>query len=400
MTALRSMERSRAWRGPALLSFGFRPFFFGGAIWAAVAMGLWLVMLAGALNLPIRLDPISWHAHEFLFGYLGAITAGFLLTAVPNWTGRLPIAGWPLGGLVLMWFFGRVAIATSALWPPLAVALVDLAFPVMFALVMGREIVAGRTWRNLMVLALFAALVAGNGIFHWEAAHGHVAAHGYGLRIGLATAIMMIAWIGGRIVPSFTRNWLVKRGARHLPVPPMARFDKVAVLALLAALLMWVARPESLITGSALLMAGAVHAVRLARWCGARTGAEPLVWVLHAGYAFVPLGAIAVGLSGLLGNSAGAAAAQHLWMAGGIGLMTVAVMTRASLGHTGRDLTAGPATTVIYLLVIVATLARVVASGFPDVASMLHVVAGLSWLGAFAGYAMIYGPLLITHRSS
>jgi len=351
------------------------------------------------VELPIGLDPVSWHAHEFLFGYLGAIIAGFLLTAVPNWTGRLPIVGWPLGGLFLLWLSGRVAIATSALWSSFAVAFVDLAFPVLFALVIAREIFAGKNWRNLMVLGLFTALVAGNGIFHWEAARGDFAAQGYGLRIGLATAIMLIALIGGRIVPSFTRNWLVKRGSKHLPVPPMAPFDRLALLVLLLALIVWIARPNSSTAGIALLLAGTAHAVRLLRWAGLRTGAEPLVWVLHAGYAFVPLGAIVVGLSVLSTNPASAAAAQHLWMAGGIGLMTLAVMTRATLGHTGRELTADPATTTIYMLVITATLTRLLASAFPGSASALHLVSGLAWFCAFAGFALIYGRLLIAPRS-
>jgi uncharacterized protein involved in response to NO len=400
MNAVGTMDRSRAWRGPAILSYGFRPFFLGGAIWAAFSMVLWLAMLAGALALPTRLDPISWHAHEFLFGYLGAIIAGFLLTAVPNWTGRLPIAGWPLGGLFLLWLSGRVAIATSALWPSFAVAFIDLAFPAIFALVIAREIVAGKNWRNLMVLGLFAALVAGNAVFHWEAARDDFAAQGYGLRIGLATAVMLIGLIGGRIVPSFTRNWLVKRGAGRLPSPPMGRFDKVALLMLLAALLVWIARPDSSIAGSLLLLAGLAHAARLVRWAGFRTGTEPLVWVLHAGYAFVPFGAIVIGFSVLSTNPAGAAAAQHLWMAGGIGLMTLAVMTRATLGHTGQELTAGPATTTIYLLIVAATLLRLLSGAFPDMGATLHLLSGLAWFCAFSGFTLIYGRLLVAPRSA
>lgn len=398
MTAIGTMERIRAWQGPALLSHGFRPFFLGGAIWAALAMAVWLAMLAGAFSLPTRLDPVAWHAHEFLYGYLGAIIAGFLLTAVPNWTGRLPIAGWALGGLFLLWLLGRVAIATSALWPAPMVAVVDLAFPVLFALIIAREIVAGKNWRNLIVLGLFTALVAGNGVFHWEAARGDYAAQGYGLRIGLATAIMLIALIGGRIVPSFTRNWLVKRGGGRLPTPPMARFDKIALLALVAALCIWVTWPGSSAAGIALALAGAAHAARLLRWAGMRTGAEPLVWVLHAGYAFVPVGAIVLGLSNLSADRAGAAAAQHIWMAGGIGLMTLAVMTRATLGHTGRTLSAGFGTTAIYLLVIAATLARLIARALPDLASAFHLASGLAWIAAFAGFALLYGPLLIAPR--
>jgi len=132
-------EQMRAWTGPAILTFGFRPFFFGAAVWAVLAMALWVPMLSGHLMLPTTFDPVSWHAHEFLFGYLGAVVAGFLLTAVPNWTGRLPIVGWRLGMLAGLWLVGRVAVAVSAGLPDVLVAMADLAFPVVFAFLIARE---------------------------------------------------------------------------------------------------------------------------------------------------------------------------------------------------------------------------------------------------------------------
>ena len=198
---------------------------------------------------------------------------------------------------------------------------------------------------------------------------------------------MMIAVIGGRIVPSFTRNWLAQRGPGRLPVPPMQRFDKVALLALLAALLLWVALPFDLVTGAALVLAGALHLARLARWAGHRTLAEPLVAVLHAGYAFLPLGALALGAEIIAPGRLGAAAAQHLWMGGAVGLMTLAVMTRATLGHTGQVLTAGPGTVAIYVALVAAVLARVAAGVWPGAAGLLHAAAGLLWIGAFGGFA-------------
>ena len=390
-----SAERMRAWSGPAILSFGFRPFFLGAAVWAALAMSLWLAMLTGRLSLPTVFDPVSWHAHEFLFGYLGAVVAGFLLTAVPNWTGRLPILGWPLGALAALWLIGRGAVAVSAWLPALVTAALDLAFPVALAAVLAREIVAGRNWRNLTVVALFCAFILGNALFHWEAARGDYAAQGAGLRLGLGAAVMMIAVIGGRIVPSFTRNWLSRQGEGRGPTPPMQRFDKAALLVLLVAVLLWVAAPRATSTGAALILAGALHAARLARWAGERTGAEPLVLVLHAGYAFVPLGALALGGEALAPGTLGMAAAQHIWMAGGIGLMTLAVMTRATLGHSGRTLTAGPVTVAIYIGVVAALLARLAAGIWPGGSSLLHSLSGLAWIGAFAGFALAYGRLLL-----
>ena len=383
----------RAWQGPALLTYGFRPFFFGAGLWAVLAMGLWIPMLSGHLALPTAFDPVSWHAHAFLFGYLGAVIAGFLLTAVPNWTGRLPIVGWPLGGLAVLWLLGRLAVSVSEGVSPLLVALADLAFPVALALVLAREIIAGRNWRNLIVLAMLTVFTLGNAVFHWEAAQGGMPAQGMGLRIALGAAIMMIGVIGGRVVPSFTRNWLVKRGAGRLPAPPMQRFDKLALLVLLGALILWVLWPAARITGVALSVAGLVHLLRMARWAGDRTGAEPLVWVLHAGYAFVPLGALGLGAALLWPGVVGLAAAQHLWMAGAVGVMTLAVMTRATLGHSGQVLTAGRRTQAIYALMILSVLARLAAGLVPGQAGALHMLAGAGWLGAFGLFAVIYGGL-------
>jgi uncharacterized protein involved in response to NO len=388
-------EQMRAWRGPAILTYGFRPFFFGAAVWAALAMALWVPMLSGYLNLPTAFDPVSWHAHEFLFGYLGAVVAGFLLTAVPNWTGRLPIVGWRLGVLATVWLAGRVGIALSAKVHPGIVAMIDLAFPFLFALAIGREIIAGRNWRNLIVLGMLAVFIVGNAVFHWQAATGAYAAQGTGLRIGLGAAIMMIAVIGGRIVPSFTRNWLVKQRPGSLPAPQMQSFDKVALAALLLALLVWIALPLHRFAGFTLGVAGVLHLVRLARWAGYRTLSAPLVLVLHAGYAFLPLGALALAADIFSPGSVGAAGAQHLWMAGAVGLMTLAVMTRATLGHTGQALTAGPGTVTIYLALVFAVLARFAAGIWPDLAGPLHTGAGLGWITAFGGFALVYGPLLL-----
>jgi uncharacterized protein involved in response to NO len=399
-TATTTMERHRAWRGPALLSFGFRPFFLLGAVWAALAMALWVPMIAGRLALPTAFDPVSWHAHEFLFGYLSAIIAGFLLTAVPNWTGRLPVTGWPLAGLTALWIAGRAAIVFSAGLSPLAVAVADLAMVGVLALLLGREIVIGKNWRNLPVVGLLLLFCCANALFHWEAASGTYAAQGMGLRLGLAAVLMMIAVIGGRIVPSFTRNWLAKQSAGRLPVPPMQGFDLVALGVLLAGLLAWVVAPFGFYTGLALTLAGLLHLARMMRWAGYRTVAEPLVAVLHLGYLFVPLGSLA-GAAEIFGKGwVGAGSAQHLWMAGAIGLMTLAVMTRATLGHTGRALTAGGGTVAIYAALFLAVLARIAAGAWPEMTGVLHSLSGASWIAAFAGFSAIYGPMLLRPRHS
>lgn len=393
-------DRMRASSRPVLFSYGFRPFFLGAAVWAASAMALWIAMLSGALVMPMRFDPISWHAHEFLYGYLEAVIAGFLLTAVPNWTGRSPIGGWPLGGLFTLWIAGRIAVALSLLLPTWFVAAADLALSAGLIAAVARELIAGKNWRNLPVLALLCLFALGNLVFHLEAGRGAVAAQGYGLRIGLSVALMMIALIGGRIVPSFTRNWLAQRGAGRLPALPMRRFDVVALIALLAALLLWIGFPDQSITAAALALAGAMHAVRLARWAGERTVGEPLVLVLHAGYAFLPLGAFAVAADIVQPGGYGLAAGQHLWMAGAIGLMTLAVMTRATLGHTGFELTAGAGTSVLYLACISAVLLRAAAGLWTVGADLLYLMSGVAWITAFGGFSLLYGPRLVHLRKA
>ena len=393
-----SAERIRSWQGPEVLRVGFRPFFLLGSLWAALAMAIWVGVLSGGVALPTAFDPVGWHAHEMLFGYLGAIAAGFLLTAVPNWTGRMPVSGWPLAVLALIWLAGRVAVAFSAQLSPGLVALVDLAFLVALAGLILREIVAGRNWRNLMVLALLAGLIAGNALFHWQVARGAYAAGGAGLRLGLAAAVMMITVIGGRVVPSFTRNWLVKQGSAARPAP-FGPVDKAAIILSLTALVAWVAAPAHLVTGVLCLLAGVAQAIRLARWSGLHTGGEALVWVLHAGYAFVPLGFL-VAAAGVLWPGAGTVmgtGAQHVWMAGAIGLMTLAIMTRASLGHAGRPLHAGRAVTALYLLLILSVLARFVAGVMPGNMGLLHLAAA-AWIAAFGGFAILYWRILTCPR--
>ena len=272
--------KARAYSGPAIFSYGFRPFFWGGAVWAGAAMALFFLILQGDLVLPTTFDVVDWHIHELLYGYLPAIVAGFLLTAVPNWTGRLPVTGAPLAALFAIWLAGRVAVATSALTGPVFTAAADLSFLIAIGAVAGREIAAGKNYRNLIVLALVTLLGAGNLVFHIEAATS--GSSDYGKRIGIAAAILLISLIGGRVVPSFTRNWLARSGPDNLPAPP-GRFD-VGVIAISAiALFIWVAVPASVATAAACALAGALQFIRLARWKGHRTFSEPLVTVLHAG---------------------------------------------------------------------------------------------------------------------
>lgn len=393
-----SAGQKHAGFAPAVFQMGFRPFFLGAAIWAALSMGVWIGVLAAGWNLPSYFDPVSWHAHELLFGYLGAVLGGFMMTAVPNWTGRAPIVGLPLAALFGLWLAARVIIALSqALWPALTAA-IDLAFPVLLLIFMTRDIIAAGNWRNLVVVALLFAFICANTVFHIEAATGGFAAGGYGLRMGLAAAIMMISLIGGRIIPAFTRNWLVSRGSDRLPAKPMQPFDMLSLVAMLVGLVCWMIWPDIALSGGALLAAGVLHVCRLLRWAGFQTRDEPLLWLLHVGYLFVPLGALAVGASVLWPEALDQASAQHIWMAGGIGVVTLAVMMRATLGHTGRDLTAKGGRQVIFHALILSVALRVLAGFAPDWAAPLYALSGLFWIAAFAGFAMLCAPMVFGAR--
>jgi uncharacterized protein involved in response to NO len=388
-----ALARRRNYVGPALFSYGFRPFFLGAAVWAALGVLLWLPEYFGEIVLPTALTPVDWHVHEMLYGYVPAVVTGFLLTAIPNWTGRLPVNGWPLVALAALWLAGRAAILFSGLIGAGIAAAIDLAFLAAIAAVALREIVAGSNWRNLRVVVIVGLLLAGNGIFHFESiAYGNQV---YGTRIGLAAVLMLVMLIGGRIVPSFTHNWISRINPGRLP-QSFTRFDALCLAAAGIALAAWVFAPEHAWSGTLLLIAGALHAMRLARWAGDRTVSDRLVLILHVGYAFVPLGFVLLGATALWPADVPASAGIHAWTAGAVGTMTLAVMTRASLGHTGQPLVATPATQAIYALVVVAALARVAAPWLWTM-ELLHVAA-FAWIAAFGGFAAVYGPLLVRRR--
>jgi uncharacterized protein involved in response to NO len=390
---MNAVPRLRDYRGPALLSYGFRPFFLLGAVYAGLAVLAWLPMFSGDLELSTAFTPVDWHAHEMLYGYLPAVVTGFLLTAIPNWTGRLPIQGIPLLALVVLWLAGRVAVTLSGQIGWLAALLIDAGFLTLVIAAAAREIVAGGNWRNLRVIGLVLLLLAGNAVFHVEA-HVQGSAQ-YGARIGIAATVLLIILIGGRIIPSFTRNWLARENPGRLPAP-FARFDAVVLVFSAMTLALWIAQPFGSVIAAMLAVAGVLNIVRMARWAGDRTWRDRLVLILHVGYAFVPLGfllASAAALAIILPD-----AGTHAWTVGAAGVMTLAVMTRASLGHTGRALTASPATQAIYAAIIVAALARIGASLMPAWSGLLLDAAAIAWCVAFFGFAGSFAPLLCGKR--
>ena len=369
---------------------GFRPFFFAGAAWALVAICLWICSLLGEITLPTALEALAWHRHEMLFGFVGAVIGGFLLTAVPNWTGRLPIAGWPLAGLFSLWAAARFAVlfsGTLSLW---FAALLDVGFFFVLGLLAAREVLEANN-RNTPIVGMILLFGLADAL-DYLANTNAIPWPDLGWQLALALVVLLISLIGGRIIPSFTRNWMVKRGmTQGLPTQP-GKFDLFVIGATAVAMLFWLTGPPELVTGLVVIAAGALQLVRWARWRGWRTFADPLVLILHVGYLWIPVGLVLLGFS--IAGWVPRSAAIHSLTAGAMATMILAVMTRASLGHTARELRASPLTVLVYLLITAGALLRVAASLKVIDYNMGIDVAGLAWGGAFLLFLIAYAPVL------
>lgn len=380
-----------------LLTGGFRLFFPGSALLAAVSIAIWVPWFLGFMHVPTLLPPVAWHQHELLFGFVPAVIAGFLLTAVPNWTGRPGLKGIPLLALFLLWIAGRLTISFSEWTGMLGATLVALAFLPVLAIFVLRELVTASNRRNYKIVAVLALLSAAQMFFHHEIErYGRVEMAD---RLALSAILILISLVAGRIIPAFTGNWLKANNPGRLP-QNFARFDLAVMILGSLSLAMWIAVGgglESLQfpTGLLMLVASLAHLVRQARWCPERTLGEPLVTILHVGYLFIPLGFLLTGLSMLLDHSGFASAGIHAWTTGGVGVVTLAVMTRATKGHTGQALTSPHSTTwLIYAPIILSALLRILVAIWPQHTMLLLPIAGIAWIVAFLGYVVFYMPLI------
>jgi uncharacterized protein involved in response to NO len=302
----------------------------------------------------------------------------------------LPVCGAPLAGLALVWLSGRIAMLMGGSIGVVTAATIDTGFLALLLAVTMREVIAGKNWRNLRVLVLVFALLAGNLVFHVEAIR--FGAPNYGIRIGIAAILLLISLVGGRIIPSFTHNWMVRENPGRMPVS-FGRFDGAVIVLTAVTFASWIAAPAATFTGALMIVVGLLHAARLARWAGDRTLRDRLVLVLHVAYAFVPIGFLLTGAAVLWPDHASASAGIHAWTAGAIGMMTMAVMTRASLGHTGQGLAASPMTQAIYACLLIAAVLRITAACTGSMA-LIHT-SGTAWILGFGGFAAVYGPALI-----
>ncbi|WHZ28254.1 MAG: NnrS protein involved in response to NO [Nitrospira sp.] len=379
--------------GPAFLSYGFRPFFLGAAVFGSLAILVWVVLFAGGVQAEFLYPPREWHVHEMLFGFIPALIAGFLLTAMPNWTDRMPLRGAPLLSLFLLWLAGRLLMA-APLAGTSAGAVIDGAFLVLLAVYVWREVVTARVWDRTPIGILVSLYAVANILFHLSALRG--APTDFSERVALSVMTLLLTVIGGRLTPTFTREFLAGRNMTGLP-EVFSPVDGVAIVLTLTGVATWIVRPESVWAGVMLVVAGVASMVRLLRWRGWCTWREPLVLILHGGYGWIGLFLMALGAA-ILGIGFSIENAVHLLTTGAMGAMTLAVMTRASLGHTGRVRHADRPTVMMYLLVTIGAMLRIFSPHAETPTTLTYTILSLSalcWGGAYVLFALHYGRYLV-----
>jgi uncharacterized protein involved in response to NO len=378
-----------------LLAKGFRPFFLLAALYAAVFVPIWLAILTSKLVPGSYLPPMTWHAHEMTWGFVVAVVAGFLLTAVGNWTQRETATGLPLAGLLLLWLAGRLAMLFAGALPRGVPAVVDLAFLPALGVVLARPLIAARNHRNFVMLAIVAALFAANLAIHLDAL-GWLpsgSAHLANL-LSVDLILLLIMLIAGRIFPMFTRSATGVQSIRNIPW-----LDRLCLAAMAGLLIVDAVVPQG--AGSSAVVAGFVGVLAAARavhWGARHSLRDPLLWVLHAGYAWLVVGLLLRAASGLLGEPP-ASVAIHALTVGGIGTLTLGMMARVSLGHTGRMIVAPESMKLAFVAINLAALARVLVPWFAPAWYVGGLVtAGVFWVIAFAVFLATYGGMLCRPR--
>jgi uncharacterized protein involved in response to NO len=391
---------------PTLFTAGFRFYFAVAGIYALIAIGTWMVWLylhaiGAVFARPLfSMAPHHWHAHEMIYGYAAAVLAGFFLTALPNWTGEPPARAAFIAATGGLWLAGRLAIWFSGGLPPLLVAAIDLAFLPFLGAKVASNLLRKMQTRNFIFLGLITLLFTGNLRMHLEWADLPGGDASAGMRLGLLVLTTMIATIGGRIIPGFTRNALNKRGhAGAMPVvSPLA--DKAAILGgLLTALAAGIGAPDAAV-GAGALIAMLANGYRLSRWRWQGTLSEPILWSLHLAFAMLVAGYAALAVA-LLTGAFSEVAALHILGIGAVGGMTLAMMSRATLGHTGRPLVVETSIAIAYLAIAAAALIRSAGLAvLPGHYFAVMLVSGGFWLLGFALFAGIYLPILARNNVS
>lgn len=382
----------------ALFNLGFRVFFFAAGLFAVVSIGAWLLVYGGKIDLGLTDAPARWHAHEMLFGFTLAAVAGFFLTVVPNWTRAKAQKGRVLMVLSGLWLLGRIVVWNQGSLPYSAVMVGDMLFLLAFSAVVARPLLDPQHRRQFVFVPILACLIAANALMHMDVLG--FAALGIdwgqrGLMLGVDATVVLIALMGGRVTPSFTSSFL-GHADPSIKVAQRPGLDRAVMAATWGVLAIDLAWPERWLGGSMALIASVLHLVRLGGWQSLRTLGNPILWVLHLGYLWLVIGLALKGLADF--EVLEQAHALHALTIGGIGTMTMAIMTRASLGHTGRSVAARPLIVVAYGLLSIAALARLAVMGWPEATVELVNVSGGAWTLAFAAFFVVYAPILMRPR--
>jgi uncharacterized protein involved in response to NO len=377
-----------------LLRLAFRPLFLGGSIFSAIAMLLWLALLQGWISLTPYSNIILWHGHEMLFGFVAAIILGFLLTAVQNWTGITGLKGTPLLILAGLWLVARVLMLQDQ-WP-LITAIIDLLFIPLGGYFLARPVIKVRQYRNLIFIPVLFAMLLANGAFHYGVFHDQPALSQQALQLMVWLVVLIMTILGGRVIPFFTANGTKTPKANPVKALEMGTIASTILLAVIMGL--GIQLPSYFITG-ALFITGLLHLIRFIRWRFWITFSVPLLWSLHAAYAFIPLGIFAVAFS-ISSESLSYTTALHALSAGAMGVMIISMMARVSLGHTGRPLQPAPLMSLAFSSIILAALIRVLGIWlFPTLTTHLWFAAAIIWCVGYTVFAVIYWPILSQPRA-
>jgi len=383
-------------RGFALFSYGFRPFFLLGGLYAFIIIPWWMYRFAHASVSFGGLPAMYWHAHEMIYGFVMAAIAGFLLTAVPSWTGERGFAGKPLIIAVVLWFAGRLAMGLDDAIPFWLLAIAELSLVPWLVTLLAPPILRTRN-RNLPLLGVLLVLWLIDAVFLASRARADVALAAGSMRLAIDFVLVLITVIGGRIVPAFTANALRRRGGEPNLVTRQW-LEHVVIGLMISIAIADVFAPNGILSGTLAALAAIAHTRRLSGWRSFRTGGDPLLWIMHVAYAWLPLG-LALKAFALLGEAGWASRWQHALATGAMATMILAVMTRTALGHTGRPLVVSRAIAVAYLLLAFTALLRTFGIAlFPTHYLLTLTVSALTWMACFGIFLAVYTPILWKSR--
>ena len=390
-------NRSVALAIPPLLRLAFRPLFLGGTLFSVIAIGWWLYFWMNPSDWAPHGGPVWWHGHEMVFGFGAAIVVGFLLTAVQTWTGVIGVRGKPLAVLALSWLLGRLLLAFGAGLPVWLVAAGDIIFPLLAAIAMAYPVIKVKQWRNLMFVPMLLVLALLNMASHWGVVTEQPQLAMQSLHGTIMLFALIIAIVGGRVIAAFTAN--ATGCERAAPVKWLEVASITSIILMLLIAFYGFARVPSTLLMLVSSIAAIANGWRFLRWGFQYSWSDPLLWSLHLAYAFIPLGFVALALYSV-GLTDNLSAALHSFTVGAIGGMILAMISRVTLGHTGRPLEPHKLVSLAYVFILSAAVVRVVLPVLlPEFTHWGVGLAGVFWVGAYGIYLFFYAPMLVTTRA-